>query len=90
MNQELLMQLIYCKEKYSNEVLTDAISGTDNCIQENYSDHKNVTIDLNRDRCLPHFKKDVVAEVTSAAEIDLLTAQEYNPAYEIGDPMRKM
>src|SRR5699024_8367910 len=72
------------------EVLTDAIEAAlITAYKKNYTDHKNVSIDLNMETGAYHVisRNDVVLEVEDpTAEIDLLTAQNYNPAYEIGDP----
>lgn len=92
MNQELInaVEFINKEKNIPMEVLTDAIEAAlITAYKKNYSDHKNVTIDLNMETGAYRVisRKDVVAEVEDpTAEIDLLTAQEYNPAYEIGDP----
>src|SRR5699024_5663494 len=57
--------------------------------KKNYTEQKNVFIDLSMETCAYRviLRKDDVAKVEDpTAEIELLTAQNYKPAYEIGDP----
>ncbi|QQD85716.1 transcription termination factor NusA [Jeotgalicoccus sp. ATCC 8456] len=92
MNKELInaVEYIHKEKNIPMEVLVDAIEAAlITAYKKNYADHKNVSIDLNMEsgsyRVIS--RKDVVEEVMDpTAEIDLLTAREYNPAYEVGDP----
>ena len=92
MNKELInaVEYIHKEKNIPMEVLVDAIEAAlITAYKKNYADYKNVSIDLNMEsgsyRVIS--RKDVVEEVLDpTAEIDLLTAREYNPAYEVGDP----
>ncbi len=92
MNQELLNAIEYIQKEKNipKEVLIEAIEAALlTAYKKNYKDHKDVRVEINMDtgnyRVVS--RKDVVEEVEDeTAEIDLLTAREYNPAYEVGDP----
>lgn len=92
MNQELLNAIEYIQKEKNipKEVLIEAIEAALlTAYKKNYKDHKDVRVEINMDtgnyRVVS--RKDVVEEVEDEiAEIDLLTAREYNPAYEVGDP----
>lgn len=92
MNQELLNAIEYIQKEKNipKEVLIEAIEAALlTAYKKNYKDHKDVRVEINMDtgnyRVVS--RKDVVEEVEEeTAEIDLLTAREYNPAYEVGDP----
>lgn len=92
MNQELLNAIEYIQKEKNipKEVLIEAIEAALlTAYKKNYKDHKDVRVEINMDtgnyRVVS--RKDVVEEVEDeSAEIDLLTAREYNPAYEVGDP----
>lgn len=92
MNQELLnaVEFIHKEKNIPMQVLVEAIEAAlITAYKKNYTDHKNVSIDLNMETGVYRVmsRKDVVEEVEdTTAEIDLLTARNYNPAYEIGDP----
>src|SRR5699024_4507387 len=91
-NQELLNAIEYIQKEKNipKEVLIEAIEAALlTAYKKNYKDHKDVRVEINMDtgnyRVVS--RKDVVEEVEDeTAEIDLLTAREYNPAYEVGDP----
>lgn len=92
MNQELLNAIEYIQKEKNipKEVLLEAIEAALlTAYKKNYKDHKDVRVEINMDtgnyRVVS--RKDVVEEVEDeTAEVDLLTAREYNPAYEVGDP----
>lgn len=92
MNQELLNAIDYLEKEKSipREVLFETIEAAlITAYKKNYTQHKNVRVDLNVEsgsyRVIS--RKDVVEEVEDhTAEIDLDTARETNPAYEVGDP----
>lgn len=92
MNQELLNAIEYIQKEKNipKEVLIEAIEAALlTAYKKNYKDHKDVRVEINMDtgnyRVVS--RKDVVEEVEDeTAEVDLLTAREYNPAYEVGDP----
>lgn len=91
-NQELLNAIEYIQKEKNIpvEVLVEAIEAALlTAYKRNYKEHKNVRVEINMDtgnyRVVS--RKDVVEEVEDdTAEVDLLTAREYNPAYEVGDP----
>jgi len=91
-NQELLNAIEYIQKEKNipKEVLLEAIEAALlTAYKKNYKDHKDVRVEINMDtgnyRVVS--RKDVVEEVEDeTAEVDLLTAREYNPAYEVGDP----
>ena len=92
MNKELVnaVEFIHKEKNIPMEVLVDAIEAAlITAYKKNYQEHKNVSIDLNLENGSYRVisRKDVVEEVEDpTAEIDLMTARDYNPAYEVGDP----
>lgn len=92
MNQELInaIEHIQKEKNIPSTVLVEAIEAALlTAYKKNYTQHKNVTVDLNMEdgsyRVIS--RKDVVEDVSDpTAEIDLMTAREKNPAYEVGDP----
>ena len=91
LNQELInaIDFIQKEKNIPREVLIEAVEAALlTAYKKNYTQHKNVTVELNTEtggyRVVS--RKDVVEEVTdTTAEIDLETARELNPAYEVGD-----
>ena len=91
MSNELLLATEYLEKekKIPREVLIDAIEAAlITAYKKNYDSARNVRVELNMDKGT--FKvvarKDVVEEVMDHRdEIELSTALETNPAYEIGD-----
>lgn len=92
LNQELInaIDFIQKEKNIPRDILIDAVEAALlTAYKKNYTQHKNVTVELNTEtggyRVVS--RKDVVEQVEdSTAEIDLETAREKNPAYEIGDP----